>query len=273
MPDPDRTAVEVPARAVLEVGNEAGAHLRHQVVRDHPERQGQDVQRLPVADPRHRVDTGLRVEVPLVVDLARVCGGRLEPRGVAVTELTKDRRRVLQRGHGHDRADRGHPLRGDHVAGREPVAPGPPPPRAPVELTHDLVGEPAHERRGLREERTVAVLAVQVPRDQDGRGGPCGVRGPAPSRRRDDLGHRAVGTLRVDVVVHPLAERGPQVEVVQQTLGRQVGVRSPAVLLVDRRVGRDAVEVVAERAGGRGVDPLDQRLVGAQLAPRVSSGV
>ena len=53
---------------------------------------------------------------------------------------------------------------------------------------------------------------------------------PGPSRPRpagggDDLGYRAVGGLGVDVVVHPLAEGNPEVEVVQQPLGRPGGRR------------------------------------------------
>jgi hypothetical protein len=68
------------------------------------------------------------------------------------------------------------------------------------------------------------------------------------------------------VVIDPLAERRSKVEVVEQALGREVRVGGPAVLLVDGGVRRDPMEVVAERPRGRGVDPLEDRLVNRELA-------
>src|SRR3954468_7526976 len=55
---------------------------------------------------------------------------------------------------------------------------------------------------------------------------------------------------------------------VQEAFGREVRVGRPPVLLVDRRVGGDAVEVVEECAGGGGIDPLDRRVAGCELSDR-----
>ena len=256
--------------------HETGHDRVHLVRRHHVERERQEVVRLPV--PRvGRRHVRVRAQERRVEGITDARRRRPVAPGIGV--LAED---VRDLSHGRDvrvgvrRAGQGRILGAvPAVAGSEVVVE-----RARVQTTRrapDLVLDVlANVGVVRREDVPVAVALVHPPRNQHVRRIPRRrLAGPPqpPAVVRRDARHEAVRALTVPDVAQPLLVEPPHVELEHVGLGHQLRVAGPAVLLVHRRVGGDAVGVVENGAPGQVTHRLEQRLGARPVSDRGEVGV